>query len=52
MQTTTPTLSISPEKVCFFIVKAHEFDVKDGVSDPDSGVERRRRRDARRAGGS
>jgi hypothetical protein len=37
MQTTTPTLSISPEKVCFFIAKAHEFDVKDGVSDPDSG---------------
>jgi hypothetical protein len=33
----TPTLSISPEKVCFFIAKAHEFDVKDGVADPDSG---------------
>ena len=33
----TPTLSISPEKVCFFIVKAREFDVKDVVTDPDSG---------------
>jgi hypothetical protein len=38
MQTAaTPTLSISPEKVCFFIAKAHQFDVKDAVSDPDSG---------------
>jgi len=34
---TAPILSISPEKVCFFITKAREFDVKDGVSDPDSG---------------
>ncbi len=33
----TPTLSISPEKVCFFILKAREFDVKDVVTDPDSG---------------
>ncbi len=32
-----PNLSISPEKVRFFISLAHEFDVKDGVSDPDSG---------------
>ena len=32
-----PALSISPEKVCFFIVKAREFDVKDVVTDPDSG---------------
>jgi Protein of unknown function (DUF3775) len=32
-----PSLSISPEKVRFFISLAHEFDVKDGVSDPDSG---------------
>jgi hypothetical protein len=32
---TTPTLSISPEKVCFIIVKAREFDVKDVVTDPD-----------------
>ena len=37
MTITAPTLSISPEKVCFFIAKAREFDVKDGVSDPDSG---------------
>ena len=34
---TAPTLSISPEKVCFFISKAHQFDGKDAVSDPDSG---------------
>jgi len=31
-----PTLSISPAKVCFFIAKAREFDVKDVVTDPDS----------------
>jgi hypothetical protein len=35
---TAPTLSISPEKVCFFIAKAHEFDVTDDVIDPDSGA--------------
>jgi Protein of unknown function (DUF3775) len=34
---TAPALEISPEKVCFFIVKAREFDVKDVVTDPDSG---------------
>lgn len=34
---TSPTLAISPEKVCYFIVKAREFDVKDVVTDPDSG---------------
>src|SRR4029450_11413352 len=33
----TPTLSISPEKVCFFAVKAREFDVKDVLTDPDPG---------------
>jgi hypothetical protein len=33
----TPALAISPEKVAFFIAKAHQFDVKDAVSDPDSG---------------
>ena len=33
----TPTLAISPEKVCFIIVKAREFDVKDVVTDPDPG---------------
>jgi hypothetical protein len=32
---TAPTLSISPEKVCFIIVKAREFDVKDVVTEPD-----------------
>jgi hypothetical protein len=31
------TLAISPEKVCFVALKAREFDVKDAVSDPDSG---------------
>jgi hypothetical protein len=37
MMISTPTLSISPEKVCFFVVKAREFDVKDVVTDPNSG---------------
>ncbi len=37
MQAVTPTSSISPEKLSFFIATAHEFDVKDGVSDPESG---------------
>jgi len=30
-------LTISPEKVCFIIVKAREFDAKDQVTDPDPG---------------
>jgi hypothetical protein len=30
-------LSISPEKVCFIIVKAREFDAKDEVTEPDPG---------------
>lgn len=30
-------LTISPEKVCFVIVKAKEFDAKDVVTDPDPG---------------
>ena len=30
-------LTISPEKVCFIIIKAREFDVKDVVTDPDPG---------------
>ncbi len=30
-----PTLTISPEKVCFIIVKAREFDAKDEVTEPD-----------------
>jgi len=32
----TPNLSISPEKVCYFIAKAHEYDVTDDVVDPDT----------------
>jgi hypothetical protein len=38
MIVTTPSLSISREKVCFFVLKAREFDVKDVVTDPDSGL--------------
>ena len=30
-----PTLTISPEKVCFIIIKAKEFDTKDEVTEPD-----------------
>jgi Protein of unknown function (DUF3775) len=30
-----PELAISLEKLCFIIVKAHEFDAKDIVTDPD-----------------
>jgi hypothetical protein len=33
----TATLSISPEKVCYVIVKARQFEAKDVVADPDSG---------------
>jgi hypothetical protein len=32
-----PELSISVDKVSFLIEKAREFDVKEGVTDPDSG---------------
>jgi hypothetical protein len=32
-----PVLAISPEKVCFVVVKAREFDVKDAVTEPDAG---------------
>lgn len=32
-----PVLAISPEKVCFVIVKAREFDAKDAVTEPDVG---------------
>jgi len=32
-----PTLTISPETVCYVIVKAREFDVKVDPDDPDSG---------------
>jgi hypothetical protein len=31
------TLSISPEKVCFIIVKAREFGAKDELTEPDPG---------------
>jgi hypothetical protein len=31
----SPDLSIATEKVCFIVVKAREFDVKDVVTDPD-----------------
>ncbi len=30
-------LTISPEKVCFLIIKAKEFDAKDEVTEPDPG---------------
>jgi hypothetical protein len=33
---TAPSLQISPAKVCFFIQKAREFDVKDVVTDEGS----------------
>ena len=33
----TDALSISPEKVCFIIIKAKEFDAKDEVTEPDPG---------------
>jgi len=32
-----PPLAISPEKVCFVIIKAREFSVKDVVTEPDAG---------------
>lgn len=31
------TLTISPEKVCFVIIKVREFDAKDEVTEPDPG---------------
>jgi hypothetical protein len=33
----TPALTISPEKVCFIIIKAREFDAKDVVTEPEPG---------------
>jgi hypothetical protein len=30
-------LTISPEKVCFIVMKAKEFDAKDEVTEPDPG---------------
>ena len=35
MSKNPPRLSIATEKVCFIIVKAREFNVKDAVTDPD-----------------
>lgn len=32
-----PALTISPEKVCFIIIKAREFDAKDAVTEVDPG---------------
>jgi len=32
-----PALAISPEKVCFVIIKAREFDTKDETTEPDPG---------------
>ena len=32
-----PALTISPEKVCFIIVKARQLDAKDQTTDPDPG---------------
>jgi hypothetical protein len=37
MPDTIPTLSISTEKVCFVVVKAREFDVKDVATNDDDG---------------
>jgi hypothetical protein len=34
---TLPALSISPEKAFSIVAKARQFDVKDGVTDPESG---------------
>ena len=34
MEKNPPSLSIATDKVCFLIVKAREFDVKDVVTDP------------------
>jgi Protein of unknown function (DUF3775) len=33
----SPALTISPEKVCFIIIKAREFDAKDAMTEPDPG---------------
>lgn len=32
-----PPLELSPEKICYLIVKVREFDAKDEETDPDSG---------------
>ncbi len=37
INTATPELNISPEKVCYIVVKAREFDVKVDPVEPDPG---------------
>ncbi len=32
----TPTLAIATDKVCFVVVKARQYDVKDAVTEPDA----------------
>lgn len=32
-----PVLTVSPEKVCFIIIKVREFDAKDQVTEPEPG---------------
>lgn len=32
-----PALTISPEKVCFIVIKMREFDAKDEVTEPEPG---------------
>lgn len=36
---TLPSLAISPEKVCYLILKAREFDVLDDASGDDAGAD-------------
>lgn len=33
----TSPLTISPEKICFVIIKSREYDAKDAVTEPDPG---------------
>ena len=48
-----PTLSISTEKICFVVLKAREFDVKDAdTSSDEDGSNPGRRPHGRGAGGS
>ena len=42
-------MEIALEKVCDLIVHARAFDVKEGMTDPQSGSERDRRREYRLA---
>jgi hypothetical protein len=36
-ETERPDLGINPDKVCHVVAKARQFDVKEAVTDPDSG---------------